>query len=200
MRRRLLVGLVAIAGALALTAPAGAQFTENALGEITASGDTVTIRSSQKTGPLWFGLRVFTVPAGTMTGHNVLKTSKTSLAYDGKGHAGGKVLCVSDFQGTGSPGGGMFGKPASDGTALFDPFISMVGGFVGTATGCKDGSGSADITITMNTTGPIVQAFYGAFFGHSAADWRGDVGQLTGNPAWWNLWGNFTELGFGSTG
>jgi len=198
--RKLFVQIVAIAVALALAAPAGAQtgITENALGPVTVSDSLVTIQSSKINGARWFGLRVFTIPAGTMGSHNVLKTSKTSFAYDSTGHAGGKVLCISDFQGTGSPKGGMFGDASAVGAAG-DPFISMIGGFVGSTTGCTDGS-TGDIKIEMNTTGPIVQAFYGAFFGDSAASWRSTAGGVSGNPAWWNLWGNFTDLGFGSTG
>lgn len=201
LRRRTLTMFGAAAATLvsvALVSPARAQFTENALGKVTASGNKVVIHSGSIAGPRWFGVRVFTVPAGTMTKHNVLKTRKANLSYPGKPNTGKSVLCISDFQGTGSPTGGMFG-PASAVAAGGDPLISMVGGFAGKKTGCTDGR-TGDMIFEMNTTGPITTAFYGTFFGDSPAGWRTQVGDMTGNTAWWNLWGNFTELGFGSTG
>lgn len=213
IRRTIFQG-AAVLAALALAAPAGAQFKDNAIGSVAVDGDKVVIKATEIPGPRWFGLRVFTIPAGKMVGHNVLKTTKTSangksLTYNASDTSvGGKHLCISDFQGTGSPAGGMIGVDRNGvntkdlSTAAFGPAdegIAMVGGFVGSSTGCTDGT-NGNIKITMFTTGAIVQAFYGTFFGDDSASWRGDVGNLTGNHAWWNLWGNFTELGFGSTG
>lgn len=193
MRRRFVITAVMLA-ALAAATPARAQLTENAIGDVTVSGTQVRIQTSTVAQPRWFGVRVFTVPSGTMLSHNVLRTSNTAF---GTPESDGKLLCVSDFQGTGSPTGGLAG-PASALTAPADQPISMLGGFVGAGTGCSDGS-TGDLLVNMNTTGPILQAFYGAFYGDSAAQWRGQVASTTGNTSWWNIWGNFTSLGFGSS-
>jgi hypothetical protein len=198
--RRLTVAAAGILAALALSSQASAQFTQNALGTITTDGTSVTIHASQIGGPRWFGLRVFTTPPGLMESHSRLFTGNTDLAYSGAAVTPSGVLCISDFAGAGSPTGGLAGPVVPEAAAApLDRGIAMVGGFVGSNTGCA-GDAGGDIRITMNTPGPIVQAFYGTFFGDSPAPWRGNAGDVTTNAAWWNLWGNFTDLGYGATG
>jgi hypothetical protein len=207
MRMRLrmaFVQVVAMMGILALTTPASAQFTENAVGTVSLQGgNTVVVNTAAAAASkVWFGLRVFTVPAGTMVTHSVLTTPDTSLAYSPQAVLpNGRVMCISDFAGKGSPTGGIAGPFVPESAAEpADRGIAMIGGFAGPGTGCVNEQGAQSIHFQMTTPGPIIQAFYGAFWGTSPAPWRADMGSATGNQTWWNLWGNFTALGFGSTG
>jgi hypothetical protein len=135
-----------------------------------------------------------------MQSHSQLYTSNTGLAYSGAAVTPSGVLCISDFAGAGSPTGGVAGPVVPQAVAApADGPVAMVGGFVGANTGCA-GDVGGDVRIQMSTPGPIVQAFYGTFFGDTPAPWRGNAGDVTTNAAWWNLWGNFTDLGYGATG
>jgi hypothetical protein len=181
---------------------------QDALGSIRLGpgANQVTVRTGDIAVARWFGARIFTVPPGRMVSHTKLYTTKSQYSYtgntNGMSDSTGKVLCISDFGGTGSPTGGIFGAQAGANDDQADQAIAMVGGFIGGATGCtRDGSTTAtkDIVFTFDTPGPITFAFYGAFWGSESAAWRTNAGDTTGNKAWWNLWGNFTDLGYGST-
>lgn len=201
--------LAAIAALVLGVAPSrAADIVENPIGSIKLVPGTnqVVIKTGDIAGARWFGARIFTVPPGRLTSHTKLYTTKTAYSYTGNASGmsdqAGKILCISDFGGTGSPTGGIAGSGGGTFDDQADQGIAMIGGFVGDATGCTQNgvaTGSQDIVLTFDAPGQISFAFYGAFWGTEAAGWRSDAGNTSGNKAWWNLWGNFTDLGYGST-
>lgn len=198
--------VAALVATFAATAPAGAagDYTPNGIGTIKTGAsncgaayevciDTGAVPAT--TAKVWFGLRVFTTGPGTMVGHTQLKTTNAAMWLPNSTPPAGGFPCISDFNGTGTDNGS--GIPAG----ALDPGIAMVGGFVGSGTGCSDpvASGSKLIKFDFNSLGTVTFAFYGAFYGTEAASWRNNVATATGHTQWWNLWGNFTSLASGSS-
>lgn len=157
------------------TTPGVANLTiTTANGAITGSGKTV-----------YFGLRI-------MGGEDM---QMTTFSVD----APSAGCIVSDFAGRNTTGGWqgapVFGAGA-DPLGSPNSHMRMIGGFL------KKACGSLHITVTFSAH-PFV-AFYGAFFGLTAAPWHDNYNQapwtaLTtgGNYAnWWNLWGQFDTLGY----
>lgn len=108
---------------------------------------------------------------------------------------------VSDFAGRNTKGGWQLGPAfGAQGPYLGSPnsHMRMIGGYL------KKSCGNVEITVSFRER-PLV-AFYGAFFGYSAAPWHANYKQSpwdsipTGGNAtyenWWNLWGQFDTLGY----
>lgn len=148
---------------------------------------TITTASGAITGKgdaVYFGLRIMGGEDMQMTGF--------SLDYP-------SGCIVSDFAGRNTAGGwqgaAVFGAGAAP-VGTPNSHMRMIGGYL------KSSCGNLHIDVTFNAR-PFV-AFYGAFFGLSAAPWHDNYGSppfsvLTtgGNYAnWWNLWGQFDTLGY----
>lgn len=192
MRRGLVALIAAALVATSSSSPASAQFTNNPLG----APELVDIVAPQGAQP---GTATFVIdPArGTWSGHaehffGLRLMGSEDIAMTG--FTGGDGCELSDFQGTNTPNGWQ-GAPLFEATSA-DRQMRMIGGRL--APSCSP----VRIQIEFRST-PLI-AYYGTFFGTTAAPWHDNYSDpvwgplFAAYPQWWNLWGTFNELGYSS--
>ncbi len=204
IRRGLLAAVIITSLSVPLVAPADPVET-NPFGALTMNvmqlpnGQTpgravLTINNAARSGDtIYFGFRIMGGEDIEMTGFR-LPT--------------GASCTVSDFAGRNTSGGWqgtpVFGAGQDQAGTSLNSHMRMIGGWLRPGTVADGGCGNLTVDISFRAT-PLV-AFYGAFFGKTAAPWHNNYSSApwsvapTGGQAsyqnWWNLWGTFDTLGY----